>query len=133
MMETTDAIKNISSAIKDHTVWMENINKTLICDIKPADNMLDKEAHLKCNFGKWLEANKEQLQEINKSIFDEVYKEHQNLHSTAKEILDIAYEHNFLNLSKHKTIPESKYNALLNLSKEIKSTLRQFRSNIYGS
>ena len=125
-------ITEISEAIKNHTIWLENINKSLICDKTPTDTMIDKEAHLKCKFGKWLEENKEVLKEINLQVFYEVYEEHKKLHQIGKEILDIAYEHNFISVTKHKTVPENKYDELLKLSKDIKKILRKFRANLYG-
>jgi hypothetical protein len=133
IMKSTDAITTISNAIKDHTKWMESINITLICDVKPSDNMLDLNAHKKCKFGQWLDENSEALKAIDLDTFLEVYNEHQALHSKAKEILDIAYDKNFMNIVKHQTIPEMKYKELLKLSKDIKGTLRNFRSNIYSS
>ena len=129
----TNPINEISQAIKNHTIWLENINKSLICDKTPAETMIDEEAHIKCKFGKWLEENKETLKEINLQLFYEVYEEHKKLHEVGKEILDIAYEHNFMNVTKHKTIPESKYDELLKLSKDIKKTLRKFRANLYDN
>jgi len=124
-------ITEISEAIQNHTIWLENINKSLICNKTPTDTMIDKEAHIKCKFGKWLEENKETLKDIDLQVFYEVYEEHQKLHQLGKEILDIAYEHNFMNITKHKTIPQEKYDKLLQLSKDIKKTLRKFRTNLY--
>jgi len=129
----TDPVKMMSEAIKNHTIWLENVNKSLICDISPTDTMIDKESYLKCEFGKWLEENKEVLKDINLALFYEVYEEHKKLHEIAKEILDIAYENNFLNIKIHKTIPERKYDELLKISKDIKKTLRKFRANLYDS
>ena len=126
-------IEEISQAIKNHTIWLENINKCLICDKEPNKTMIDTNAHLECKFGKWLEDNKEILKDINLKVYYEVYDEHQKLHAKGKEILDIAYEHNFMNVTKHKTVPEVKYNELLKLSKDIKKTLRKFRTNLYDS
>jgi len=126
-------IAEISETIKNHTIWLENINKSLICDKTPTETMIDEEAHIKCKFGKWLEENKEALKEINLQLFYEVYEEHKKLHEVGKEILDIAYEHKFINVTKHKTIPESKYDELLQLSKDIKKTLRKFRANLYDN
>jgi len=126
-------VTEISEAIKNHTIWLENINKSLICDKTPTETMIDEEAHRKCKFGKWLEENKDSLKEINLALFYEVYEEHQKLHQKAKEILDIAYEHNFMNLTKHNTVPENKYDELLKLSKDIKKTLRKFRANLYDN
>jgi hypothetical protein len=95
--------------------------------------MIEENAHLKCNFGKWLEENKEELKDINLETFYQVYEEHQKLHSIAKEILDISFEHNFLNVTKHNPVPENMYDEMLKLSKEIKKTLRKFRANLYES
>jgi len=130
----TNPVNEISQAIKNHTIWFENINKALICDKTPTQTMIDNEAHLKCKFGQWLEANKEQLKEVNLQVFFEVYEEHKKLHKIGKEILDIAYEHNFINMTKkHNTIPEKMYDELLKASKDIKKTLRKFRANLYES
>ena len=124
-------VNEISQAIKNHTIWFENINKALVCDKAPTEAMIDEKSHLKCEFGKWLEENKEILKDINLQVFYEVYEEHKKLHKIGKEVLDIAYENNFMNLSKHKTIPENLYDQLVQASKDIKKTLRKFRSNLY--
>jgi len=129
----TNPITTVSNAIKDHTKWMENINKCLICNVSPNDEMLEDNAHLKCKFGKWLEENKEALKEIDIKIFYEIYEEHEKFHKIAKSILDISFEHNFMNITKHKTVPVEMYDEFLKLSKDIKKTLRKFRANLYDN
>ena len=126
-------VNKVSDAIKQHTKWMEDINKCLICNISPRKEMINENAHQVCQFGKWLEDNKDELKEIDLKTFYEVYEEHKQLHQEAKEILDMAFEHNFANIAKHKTIPVEKYDTLLKLSKDIKKTLRKFRASLYES
>ncbi len=124
-------VNKVSEAIKQHTQWMEDINKCLICNISPKEEMIDENAHQICKFGKWLEKNREELREIDLQTFYEVYEEHQKLHQEAKNILDISFDNNFANIVKHKTIPIEKYDVLLQLSKDIKKTLRKFRASLY--
>ena len=126
-----NGVEKVSEAIKQHTTWMENINKCLICNVSPKPEMIADNAHEICKFGKWLEENKEKLKEIDMKTFYEVYEEHKQLHQTAKDILDTAFEHNFSNILKHKTIEEKEYDKLLKLSKDIKRTLRRFRASLY--
>jgi len=126
-----DAVNTISDAIKNHTIWLENVNKALICDTKPTETMIDEDAHLKCEFGRWLEENKDELKDIDLKTFYDVYEEHQRLHKIGREILDKAYEHNFVKLKKHNTISEEQYDSLLKVSKDIKKTLRKFRASMY--
>jgi hypothetical protein len=126
----TDPVKMLSDAIKTHTVWLENINKTLICDVSPNETMIDNSSYLKCDFGHWLEENKDTLKKANSALFEELYKNHKKLHQLGKEILEIAYENSFSN-NIRKAIPKEKYEELLKISKDIKKNLRKFRADVY--
>jgi len=120
-----DGVNKISDAIKSHTKWMENINKCLICDMKPEHQFLDKDAYKLCEFGKWIEQHKEKLKEIDLKVFYDVYEEHQQLHTKAKEMLDLSL-HN-------KPISVELYDKFIKLSTDIKKTLRKFRAKFYDN
>ena len=119
-------VNKVSEAINSHVKWMETIQQNLICDIKPAEELLSENAHQLCEFGKWLEENKDSLKDVDLNIFYEVYEKHKKLHQEGKEILELKFV-------KKKNIPVFVYNNFLNSSKEIKKSLRKFRAKLYGS
>ena len=111
--------RSITNAINEHSKWLENLQKIKICNVPPSDNFIKKNSHKLCNFGIWLESHHQELEDMNKDLFYEIYTLHKELHQLGKEILEA------------KMISLETYDNFIDKSKLMKKKLREYRAKSY--
>lgn len=78
----------IERALFRHGRWTDELNRTLICAMRPDERDMAPDAHLHCPFGQWLYGGGETLFS-NRAAVEELKETHENVHVLAREMLGV--------------------------------------------
>lgn len=109
----------LEHAVENHTRWLNNISRTLLCHGTPAAADLVTAAHLLCHFGRWYHGiDNPALLKLPE--FDAIGPVHEAMHKVAQELL--------LAQQEGKRFDVATYDRLLQLSDEMRQQLGRLRS-----
>lgn len=93
--------------LNSHRTWVYRLNKTLICGLEPTKEMIAEDAHVHCDFGRWLEDRACHL-DLDSGTRASLLNRHRKVHDLAREMA--------LTVRGGKTIEEDLYDAFLHSS-----------------
>ena len=125
--ELRSALSELDQALFHHEQWCEELNRTLICSLRPDQRDLDEEAHHHCRFGQWLyHAGEESL--ASHPAFSEIVSLHQHLHECARRLLTTSANSQRIALGDY----ERFVNVLKQMRLEMLTTKHEIEDAIYN-
>lgn len=84
-----ETAQEINTLLDGHRVWMDRLNKTLICGTTAAEDTIAENAHHQCRVGKWLEQQARALF-ADKTKHDVLLARHKQVHDHARAMVTSA-------------------------------------------
>ncbi|MCV0427384.1 MAG: diguanylate cyclase [Roseibium sp.] len=72
--------------LNSHRAWVYRLNKSLVCGLPAAVEMIADDAHLHCTLGNWLESRAMQL-DLNEDTYEDLVARHKRVHDIAREMV----------------------------------------------
>ena len=117
-------LETVDKALEMHTLWYENLVRTLLCNLPLPGSVLAKDAHHKCDFGCWFYSNKNfHFHEL--PSFTQIGELHKTMHDSARTLC----------LKKEATgmAPEVDYDAFVTNLVRFRSELNTFRQRVFDT
>ena len=86
-VQAQQIIGELEQGIHNHTQWLKNLHRTLLCKLPPNANDLLEDAHCRCNFGHWYYEQTHPCLDKRRS-FILIGESHHIMHDRAREILN---------------------------------------------
>lgn len=86
-VQAQQIIGELEHGIANHTQWLKNLHRTLLCKLPPNANDLQEDAHCRCNFGHWYYEQTHPWLDKRK-IFISIGELHHTMHDRARAILN---------------------------------------------
>ena len=69
--------------LNSHRAWVYRLNKTLVCGLPAAEEMVADDAHLHCTLGNWLESRAKEL-DLDEGTYEDLVARHKRVHDLAR-------------------------------------------------
>jgi diguanylate cyclase (GGDEF)-like protein/PAS domain S-box-containing protein len=114
--------RELEQAIEDHAGWLSRFNRTLICQLPASSDDLNDSPHHLCKFGRWYYGIDEPVLAATDS-FQQIGEVHKQMHLATRELL--------LKARAGERITADEYDALIELSDELRFLMRGLRRDLY--
>lgn len=94
----------IADALAEHDRWLSALHRGLVCRLPPDKDLVDENAHRRCQFGEWFERNRRSGL-LDGDLFAELGRAHQEVHEAAHYLAGRA--------AAPEAIPADEYDALI--------------------
>lgn len=125
--EIRDAISVLDQALYNHIQWIDALNITLICHLRPDERDLRPNAHRECRLGQWYYDEKTRVVAGNPN-FIELEEAHREMHRHAAHLLKLS--------SDRQEIPMADYelftHELKRMRLQIETLKRELEDEIYN-
>ena len=98
--EIRKAITVLDQELFNHNQWMDTLQMTLVCRLRPDNRDLDKDAHRHCRFGQWYYSEGGQHFRSNQN-FVELEAAHKAMHERATALLCLLMEHEDISVAEY--------------------------------
>lgn len=116
--ELEQYVSELENAVENHSRWLSDINRTLICKLQPEAADLDASAHHACQFGRWYHGiDNPHLASL--EIFTKIGGVHERMHQVAKHLLQ-----------KQQTITTDEYDELVHLTSQLRTLANTLRNEL---
>jgi diguanylate cyclase (GGDEF)-like protein len=114
-------LQELDRALADHAKWMARLHRQLICggEADPAD--LAKDAHARCDFGRWFHGQAKTRLGA-ESDYQAIAAAHQSMHDIARHLLQSKAD--------GRQIPPEDYDAFMAISARFRQLLRQLEQRL---
>ncbi|NIJ43053.1 diguanylate cyclase (GGDEF)-like protein [Parvibaculum indicum] len=102
--EIRKAINILDQELFNHSLWMDTLQMTLVCRLRPDDRDLAADAYRRCRFGQWYYGEEGQPFRSNQN-FIELEAAHRKMHEHAACLLNLSM--------RHEEIPVAEYERFL--------------------
>lgn len=121
MNELEQYIHELELAVENHTKWLAQINRTLICHLPAQESDLNEVPHLLCTFGRWYHAiDNPAITSL--ELFREIGEVHTAMHLCARALLEKGL--------RGTPITTSEYDNLVDLSSKLRTLVQQLRHDL---
>lgn len=84
--EILAVFRDLGIGLNNHSAWLKRLHRSLVCGEEAVEDDFSLDAHHKCLFGQWYDGDiDERLKKLPQ--FAEVGELHQQIHSSARELL----------------------------------------------
>ena len=124
-VQELEAIAEIlNKELRLHEAWRDQLHRTLICHLDPADDDLAEDADQRCEFGKWFySAQNAALRAL--PMFKNIERLHQDMHEQARLLCATVKD--------NAGIGPDEYDPFLRALQQFRDELHQIRGRVFGT
>lgn len=90
--EISELPQRLDDAMQWHLAWSQRLLRCALLDERPAEDMLQLNAHQLCEFGRWFESVSERLRKLEPVCVHNLDTAHANMHRAVRELYLAALE-----------------------------------------
>lgn len=110
--------RELDLAVENHSKWLANLNRTLICNLAPEEKETSEQAYLLCQFGRWYHGiDNPYLMAVDSFI--KLGEVHKKVHRAAERLLN-----------KRANIHVDEYDELVNLTEELRRQASRLQAEL---
>lgn len=98
--EIRKAITILDQELFNHNQWMDTLQMTLVCRLRPDDRDLAEDAHRHCRFGQWYYSEGGEYFHSNQN-FVELEAAHKAMHERAASLLGLSMQHEDISVAEY--------------------------------